>query len=58
MYTLDNFQKVPLSSWQDERERFRQHRSQFTEERRFQGQPEVELARLEARAAAIAAFAV
>lgn len=55
---LANFQKVSLSEWKIERERFRLHRSQFTQERRFQRQPEIEFARLEARAAAIAAFAV
>ena len=51
---VQRLQCVSLEDWRDERQRLREHKATFTDDRRFRRQPSKYLAELEARAAEIA----
>lgn len=47
---LERLQRVSLDEWREERQRIREHKATFTEDRRFRRSPSQYLAELEARA--------
>lgn len=51
---LERLQRVSLDEWREERQRIREHKATFTEDRRFRRSPSQYLAELEARAEEIA----
>lgn len=51
---IERLQRVPLEEWRKERQRMQEHRTSFTDDRRFRRQSSEYLAELEAQAAKIA----